>query len=360
MTNVQKLTTVIVPSYNPDEKLRLVVEGLTEYGFKDIIIIDDGSAEQYKKNFPTCDEFPEITLLVHEVNRGKGAALKTAFSYFIKNRPDMEGVVCVDGDNQHRVEDVYACCERMFADNERCLVLGCRDFTLPDVPMRSRFGNRFTSGVFAFFCGIKVSDTQTGLRAVPREFLTDLIKIEGDRYEYETNMLLQMKTLGISFSEIKIKTVYIDDNQTSHFRPFFDSMRIYGLILKFMAASVASFVVDNALFFIFELILSGKITGSAYISAALARIISSGLNYTLNRKKVFKKKSSGLSLLRYYILAVLIYAVSSIITNTIKTLLSSVPIITTLVKIVIDTVLFAVSFRVQREWVFKNNTEKNK
>ena len=210
MADLSKIS-VILPSLDPDEKLNAVIDGLLEYGFSDIILVNDGSKPENLHYFTDAAQaHPEIHVLTHEVNRGKGAGLKTAFNYVLENRPDCLGVVTVDGDNQHHPEDTRACCEHMLETDR--ITLGCRDFSLPHVPPRSRFGNRTTSGVFKLFCGITLSDTQTGLRAFPRDTLELMAQVGGDRFEYETNVLLAMKTNGLPFDEVKIRTVYIEEN----------------------------------------------------------------------------------------------------------------------------------------------------
>ena len=172
--------SVVLPSLDPDEKLNAVIDGLLKYGFTDIILVNDGSrAENLHYFTDAAAAHPEIHFLQHEVNRGKGAALKTAFTWFLANRPDGLGVVTVDGDNQHHPADTRACCERMLETGH--IVLGCRDFTLDNVPARSRFGNHVTSAVFRRFVGMTVSDTQTGLRAIPRDALEILTAVKGQR-----------------------------------------------------------------------------------------------------------------------------------------------------------------------------------
>ena len=213
--------TVVVPSYQPDEKLCRIFAELENEGFDDIIVINDGSSPEKKAFFPDPKEHPAVTLLEHEVNRGKGAALKTAFEYFRANRPDRVGVVTADGDAQQRVQrlaalDVHvrghgqageqvdradgdaqhravdiAACSRLMVEKD-APVLGVRNFDLEHVPAKSRMGNKITSTVFLLLCGLKISDTQTGLRAIPASYLGELCQVDGDRYEYETNMLLFM------------------------------------------------------------------------------------------------------------------------------------------------------------------------
>lgn len=343
---------VVIPSYNPDEKLCPTVSGLISAGFTNIIVIDDGSSPETKKNFPESGEF--VTVLRHEVNRGKGAGLKTAFRYILEKCPDAPGCVTADGDGQHRIEDIESCVRRMLEEGDK-IVLGARDFSLENVPERSRKGNRITSRVFRLLFGMVISDTQTGLRAFPKKYLPSMLNVSGDRYEYETNMLISMKRENIPFCEEKIETVYIDGNSTSHFRPIRDSIRIYGMILKFLLASVLSFVLDAGLFTVFNLLLfSGRVKWAYAASTVCARIISSAVNYTLNRRVVFASGKRD-SVIRYYILAAGILAASTLLGQTVTNLLSVAPPLQTAVAVIINLILFFASFRIQNQWVFKND-----
>lgn len=349
--------TVIIPSLNPDEKLLKTVIDLEEKGFSDIVIVNDGSAEEYIPYFPNIDEHPACTILTHEINKGKGAALKTAFRYCLDNRPRNTGVVTIDADGQHLVKDIIACVEEMNKTGK--VILGCRDFSEPQVPHRSRFGNRTTSLVFKVFCGLKISDTQTGLRAIPSRYLGGFLNIKGDRYEYETNMLLEMQSNHIEFSEVKISTVYINDNETSHFRPIVDSFKIYKLIFAFAFSSLFSMAVEVVIFYLaMKFIFSGK--NDIIFATCLSRVISSVVNFSLNRKQVFGGKGSiwG-SLIKYAVLAVALMFSSAYLTRLLTWLMHiEIASLTTLIKMAVDTVLFLVSFRVQRGWVFAKGKGK--
>ena len=354
-----KTVTAVIPSYKPDEKLMKVICGLEEAGFDDIIVIDDGSGPEFAGRFPDPGAHPAVTLLRHEVNRGKGAALKTAFEFFIKERSGRAGVVTADGDAQHRTEDIVACSVRMLEEKDK-LVLGVRDFSLPHVPKRSRMGNRITSGVFRVACGLRISDTQTGLRAIPSAMLPDMCRVDGSRYEYETNMLLAMSKLGITHCEQVIETVYIEENQTSHFRPFRDSVRIYSLILKFCASSIISALVDILAFYLLQKFLgpllpdiSGAFRTDVIVCTVIARIISAAVNFTLNRKAVFRSDESlGRSLAKYVALAIPVMLISGGTVSLFRKLLgASYPSVVTLIKIVVDAVLYVINFRIQHLWV---------
>ena len=97
MQDLSKIS-VVLPSLDPDEKLNAVIDGLLEYGFSNIILVNDGSKQENLHYFTdAAAAHPEIHLIHHEVNRGKGAALKTAFRWFLDNCPEGAGVVTVTG-----------------------------------------------------------------------------------------------------------------------------------------------------------------------------------------------------------------------------------------------------------------------
>ena len=366
MQDLSKIS-VVLPSLDPDEKLVAVVDGLLEYGFSDIILVNDGSKpENLHYFYDLAAQHPEIHLLHHEVNKGKGAALKNAFRWFLENRPEGFGVVTVDGDNQHHPEDTRACSEHMLKTG-RC-VLGCRDFTLPHVPARSRFGNHTTSLVFKIFCGMTISASQTGLRALPRDALEIMVDVYGDRFEYETNMLLAFKTNAIDFDEVKIRTVYIEENKSSHFRTFTDSWRIYKLILahffRYTVSSILSAVIDTGAYALLGWLLQSVAKGFALTAAAGvgARVLSSLCNFFMNKKLVFRTNvDTKKAMLRYYTLALPQMAAQVLLTQGAYALFNisdSAAGLRTLIYAVVMTVLYFLSYVIQQRWVFAPNKSK--
>lgn len=356
--------TVIIPSLNPDEKIISTVQTLLDEGFDDIVIVDDGSDDEHKPRFEEAKALGPVTLLVHEVNKGKGRAMKTAFEYILNNRDNHPDVITVDGDGQHLAKDVKKCIEKLDED-PNSFVLGVRNFNQENVPTRSRLGNKITRTVFGLLCGIKVGDTQTGLRAIHFEHLPLMLTIDGDRYEYESNQLFAVKQAGIKFDEVVIDTVYIEENQTSHFRPIRDSIRIYGIIIRYLFSSLASTLVDLSIFTLCNLIF-GKLGMSdelrIVLAEVIARVISSFVNFSINRKVVFKSKDTyGSTMVKYYILCVcqlaastgLVYLFSKVIFR-----LSDGSLFDTLIKVFVDGFLFFVSFRIQQNWVFAPKKKK--
>ena len=352
--------SVIIPSLNPDQKLIQVVEGLIQVGFNDIILVNDGSDQAHMQPFQTVARYSQCTILTHEQNKGKGRALKTAFSYILKNRPNCLGVVTVDGDNQHRAKDIAACAEAMLKTKNQ-VILGCRDFSGDHVPPRSKFGNNMTSWVFRYICGLKISDTQTGLRAIPRQYLADFIELRGERFEYETNMLLRLKEKKIPFREVTIETVYIEENASSHFNPIVDSFKIYKLIFayffKFVFSSAASCLLDLGLYTVIGMLIQSffSLKQSIFVATILARVGSSLFNFTLNQTVVFhSKEPAKQTIVKYYILCICqmllsyggVWGIVSILQ--LERYGASV-----IVKIIVDCILFLFSYQIQKKWIFK-------
>lgn len=349
------MITIVIPSLNPDEKLMMVVKSLVDKGFTDIVLVNDGSDDEHLQPFREASGYRECTVLTHEVNKGKGRALKTAFEYCLRERKQTEGVITVDGDNQHRADDIYACMEAM-RKHQDAVILGVRDFSGKDVPPKSRFGNHLTSAVFRFACGMKISDTQTGLRAIPARYIEEMCRVQGERFEYETNMLLTFKRASIPYREVSIQTVYIDENATTHFHPIRDSFQIYKIILKFVFGSLSSCLLDLGLFAVLKLLTVGLGNQmSILVSTVTARVCSSFYNYNFNRKAVFDSKDGMKStIVRYYILCVVQMFLSYVLVYAVNHFLSLGTILTVVSKAVIDTFLFLISFQFQRAWVFRN------
>ena len=358
--------TIIIPSLDPDEKLGQVVDGLLAAGFRDIVLVNDGSHEEHLQPFLDAAVRPEVTVLTHDVNQGKGRALKTAFAWCMQNRPEIDGVVTVDGDNQHNAKDVLACAEAMLRLPEK-IWLGVRDFSLEQVPFRSRFGNTVTRCVMNLACGVSVTDTQTGLRAIPARYLPLMCRIEGERYEYETQMLLSLRSEKIGIGEVVIDTVYIEENQTSHFDPLKDSWKIYKIIFRhtfrsvrsfaaFAVSSVICFLLDNGLFTLLNAVVLSRLAdgGRELVATVGARAVSSVLNFLLNRNLVFhSREGAGRSAPRYFLLALALCGISALLVYLLNSLLHMPNVMETAIKLPVDTVLFLFSYLIQKKWVFQ-------
>lgn len=343
---------VVIPAYRPDHVLPPLTREICGLGYR-VVIVDDGSGEAYREVFSALD--PRVTLLTHDVNRGKGAALKTAFAYLRDRMADeaLEAVTVAtaDADGQHKVADLVRVIEAA-ATHSETLVLGTRVID-GQMPLRSRMGNGITRGVFRLLTGAKVSDTQTGLRAFDGDLLSFMLSVEGDRYEYEMNILSAVaKRFGRKgFFEVPIETVYRDgENSTSHFHPVRDSIRIYRHLLKFVGSSFISFLVDYGLFCLLSWLLGLWIPSAAVLTAnVLARIVSATVNYNLNCRVVFEGKPTPKNALAYTLLCGFVLAVNSGVLY----LWGLTPAPVWLCKLLTEGCMFCVSYLLQKRIIFR-------
>ena len=338
----------LIPAYRPDKRLLLLVDELLQQTDYKVLVVNDGSGEKYDEIFSALPS--EVTLLTHEVNKGKGRAMKTGFSYIRDHHLEDLGVVIVDADGQHLLPDIIRVCDALKA-HPNSLIIGSRKFT-GNVPFRSRFGNKLTQYVFALASGVKLSDTQTGLRAIPLTLLDQLIELKGERYEYEMNMLLHFAQQGIPMQEVFIETVYLDNNSSSHFNVFRDSLKIYAVIFTFVLSSLTSYVIDFVMLFVLTACTKQlDAEASLFISVVGARICSSICNFFINKKVVFKTNGKlASSLVKYYILAAIILAANLGLMNLFN-LVIGIPLFWA--KVVTELLLFFFSFVAQRSFVFK-------
>lgn len=346
------MSVVIIPAYEPDEALIEITDKLWEYGCR-IMVIDDGSKEAYSHIF---EKIKDICILLHHPeNRGKGAAIKTALSYIRQEEWDGEVIGIMDADGQHRPEDMIRLLEAA-GRGGRLLVLGVRRIG-GEMPLRSRLGNTVTREVFHLISGIRVSDTQTGLRAFGPELIETMCSVRGERYEYEMNVLLELAKEGIPVKEVMIKTIYRDrENSTSHFRVLRDSVRIYKDLLIFTLSSLSSFFLDYLLFscMLFFLPQGG---GRVILANVAARLISAYYNYSMNCRFVFHTRRRAGTAADYFLLAGGILLLNNLI---LECLARFLPVSVYIAKLMTEGILFAVSWLFQNKVIFRKEARYDK
>ena len=338
--------TILIPSYEPDERLIMLVQELKNNHNFNIVVVDDGSGEIYNSYFEKLKEMGCI-ILTHEVNKGKGCALKTGFDYIFHNSNETEGVITADADGQHLVKDILLIVAQLPFESRK-IVLGVRKF-IGSVPIKSVVGNTISRAVFKLASGYQLIDTQTGLRGFPVDMLAWLLNVEGERFEYEMNMLLEASTMGFELVKINIATVYIKGNKSTHFRAIQDSILVFLPFLKFCMSGLSAAVVDYVLLFVFQ-----DLTKNLFISVVAARAVSSGVNFAINSTHTFKKKpehhKSKSEAVKYYILVcallMLNYFILSFLWNEVK-----IPLFWS--KVLTELFLFTFSYYIQRFFVFK-------
>ena len=214
---------ILIPAFEPSKKMINLIDELQSITEKPIVVVDDGSGKKYTKIFNNIAK-KGVKVLTHKKNEGKGEAIKTGIRYLIEIGEN-QGVVTADCDGQHKPEDIVKVMKKL-EETSKDLILGVRSFNKKNIPLRSRFGNKLTRTLFRLKTGKKISDTQTGLRGYSSRIFEWLTNVEGSKYDYEFNVLLEVKE-KLSYEEVKIETIYENNNEVSHFRPIQDSILIY-------------------------------------------------------------------------------------------------------------------------------------
>ena len=340
----------LVPSYEPDFNLLEVANSLLENGF-DVVVVNDGSGEQFNEVFNQLPK--EVHYLSYETNHGKGYALKHGMKYIRDNYDDCT-VVTLDSDGQHKVIDAMRICDQCEIEQSSSLILGSRHFD-KKAPFKSRFGNFMARTSFLISTHHKIYDTQTGLRAFRSDLLPMMIDIKGDRYEYEMNVLLETIRRGINIKEVKIETIYLNNNAGTHYNPFKDTMKIFKEVIKFSASSLIGFGIDYLAYTLLTLI-PNEWPYWLIMCNIIARIISASVNFTINYKLVFKSKSNVfLAILKYACLALFILGCGTLF---LWLLVDKAGMNKYLAKIIVEVTMFIISWLIQRLFVFRKRRKE--
>ena len=365
--NQTKDTAILIPSYKPDGKLAPYVAALKAAGFAKIVVVDDGSGEEFAPVFATIAQDEVVHIIRYAVNGGKGVALKRGMQYLWEECPGCRFVITADSDGQHTVSDTLRMCEALHK-NGNGMLLGSRNFSQENVPTRSMLGNRITSVVFYLLYGNWVSDTQTGLRGFGRDLLPKMMAVRGARYEYEMNMLIDCAIAKIPIHKLEIETVYENNNEGSHFRTLQDSARIYGTIFagffRFISSSAISFGLDYGLFVLFNFLFKTYVPslehqfrfafiammGNILVATVAARLISGVFNFYVNKNLVFHDHGdTKRAIFRYMCVFLLNMLLSAGLTSSVHLWLGMSD---NIAKIPVDILLFLLSYQLQQKWVF--------
>lgn len=341
---------IIVPTLDPDEMIMENFINELHKKFKNIMVVNDGSSDVHNNFFESLEK-KGIIVYKHYKNCGKGRAIKSAFNYILNNYSNIEGVVTCDCDGQHSVNDVKNIADHMI-ENKNKLILGFRNLDKKNVPFKSKYGNAITKVIFKILIGLDLADTQTGLRGLSKDLMIEFMNLPGERYEFETNMLIACKERRIAIKEVEIETIYLNSNTNSHFDPLKDSVLIYQLFMKYFLASFSSFLLDIVLFAGLLGIL--EINSKILAATILARAVSSIYNYLVNSNFVFKNLSLN-TLVKYYGLVIVQMFISGCFVTYLSNFFHHFSIIG--IKMIVDTILWIFNLVIEREFVFKK--EKN-
>jgi glycosyltransferase involved in cell wall biosynthesis len=326
----------LIPAYRPTESLCDLLRSIRLHDSSHIVVVDDGSGSNYEAVFQAVKQVPETSLLTNAVNLGKGAALKHGMNYILVNYPACTGVVTADADGQHSPADILKIANDL-RENPDSVVFGARQFG-PNVPMRSKLGNLVSRYAYRLFIGLSLSDTQTGLRGIPKSLTARCLSIRANRYEFETEQLLVIKS-----TEIPIQTIYIDDNRASHFRPVLDSAQIYFVLLRYIGTSLVTEVVD---LLVFATMMAWS--NDLLLSNTLGRMVAIWVQFTLLQKFVFRLRGNAKMFAAYLGLVV----VSGIVSTALQVQFARIITFPVPAKIFAEVLVFLFNFLFLRDLVF--------
>lgn len=364
-----KSTAVLIPAYEPTEKLVLLVGDLAAAGCENIIVIDDGS-KNADDVLGSLRESGSCTLLSDEKNHGKGYAIRRGLNFYLDDLSGLSGVVIADANYRYDLDAIGAIADAV-AEKPDELIIGSRDLSVDKAPLRSRLGNRLTRWLFHICHGVELNDTQSGLRGIPDALVPEMASVERDRYEYETKMLIRCADEHIKVTEIPVDVNY-DGYGKSNYRVVRDTVRVCRSILKrfiiYTFASASSTLLDMLVFNIVLILLPDSFAEinvlsvvmlNVLIATVTGRVIGTIYNFFINQKLVFKQTDGGghtrKSLTRFFILNFCQMIVSATFVSTalrVFGLEQEGSLVATCFKCVIEVTLFFLCYRIQREWVF--------
>lgn len=223
---------VLIPTYNNATSIKAVIDGVLEYT-SNIVIVNDGSTDNtlaILAEYPV-EEYPDLHIVHHPKNMGKGMALRTGFKAAYAH--GYQYAIAIDSDGQHYPDDLHLFIEQIEI-HPKAIIIGARNLDQPNVPGKSTVGNRASSFWFWVVTGIKLSDTQSGYRLYPLAPINTISFITR-KYEFEIEVMVRSFWKGVNVVSIPIKVFYPPaEERITHFRPFKDVTRITLLNIVFV------------------------------------------------------------------------------------------------------------------------------
>ncbi|MCA9739923.1 glycosyltransferase family 2 protein [candidate division KSB1 bacterium] len=211
---------VLIPAFNVRNHLAKLLQELTiRHPDMPVVVVDDGSSDGTYESIQNA--FSKVTILRHQQNCGKGAALKTGIAHICKHI-SAEAVIFMDGDGQHPV-DALSGFIKLFKDTQATFIIGKRKFSASVMPLPRIASNTLTSKIVSLKIGTKVCDSQSGYRLIERKLLEKLLPLTANRYNLETEILIKAGKAGAIIKEIDIPTIYA--HEKSNIRPITDIVR---------------------------------------------------------------------------------------------------------------------------------------
>lgn len=209
---------VVVPTYNNPATIQNVVKDVLHHGYR-VVVVDDGSTQKIENIISLQDE--NLTILRHEINQGKGAAIITGAKE--AQRLGCSYFASIDGDGQHLASEIQKLL--LACDGENQIIIGARNFGIDNVPNGSKFGRWFSNFWARWDSEQEINDSLSGFRLYPISILD--LKIKTSRYDWEMEVLVKHGWKGRKIKETTIECYYPSpEERVSHFKKFWDTAAI--------------------------------------------------------------------------------------------------------------------------------------
>ena len=218
---------VLIPGYNESKNIGRVVSAVHHFGYP-VLVIDDGSKDDMAAQAKSAG----AEVLSYSPNQGKGVAIRRGIEWFLAHS-SAQAAIFMDSDGQHDPADLPSFL-KAFEDPRAGLVVGNRMSDPKGMPLIRRLTNRGMSGLLSLICGQSVPDTQCGYRAARRETLS-CIRLHTERFEIESEMVLEAARTGALILSVPIRSVY--EGGGSHIKPGRDTQRFFRFLFSYLRQS---------------------------------------------------------------------------------------------------------------------------
>ncbi len=333
------LKIVLISTFEPDTSFVSFLKELKEIGVE-VLVIDDGSTISFQKTFEEAERL--VKVIHHEFSKGKGACIKTGLEYIKANCHTNYCVTTMDYQKKYAIEDVKAVLEEA-TRNPNAYVLGAKRRT-KDTSKIKKLSSEAMRLAYQKKTGKDIYDTQAGLRAFTNNLTDFLLNIKGNHFDYEINCLLKCAEQNIEIKEValtKEEQILLEKKEIK--TPEKE-------IFTFAMFPCIGIAIDFVLFLI--LFLFSK---QAILSNIFARIISSFINFSRDKKQIYKEEASTSKVAKYYFLFVGGILLANTLIIAFLTSVFNLPVI--FAKIITEIAIYAMCFSIKENWPAKETKE---
>lgn len=213
-------TIALICAYNEEKSIRSIINKTSKY-VDAVLVVNDGSSDNTSREIKRT----KAILIDHKINRGKGEALKSGFSFIKRKNYDL--LVMLDADGQHDPKEIPKLIRELNKGYD--IIIGTRKKSKSRMPIIRRCTNFITSLIVSLIIAQKVKDSQSGFRVMKTKILKN-IELVSKRYDLESEILVKASRKGYKIGHASIKTIYGDE--TSKIHPIKDTFRFIRLIIR--------------------------------------------------------------------------------------------------------------------------------